>query len=261
MEIDRLARQVIDSLRPLGNGPSRIEKQAMKRLLELGDYRHERKRDLDVFYRGNVQNALRAQFIVLDNDLAVYETTMEDVVLRKSPYVKEMVSIRNIIKILNDGDVIRCKKADTVRLVHGECLSLLDLSVNPSDLSDMRNEAIKAVTSGDTEKVLTCISLFAELLEYVFPPPFLAFQAHHIRCGITIDPVGVHYYGPHVIYDSATNRLALSILQIKNGDKDKIETIQQVMHHTVKPDKAGADVFTFLFEAASGITSIPATTL
>ncbi len=259
IEIDRLARQVIDSIRPQVGSSSKIDKQAMVRLFEIAAYNHEHKRDLDLYYRKEMAHGSPSQFIVLDNDLAVYATTMEDVVMRKSPYVKEMISIRNIIKILNDGDVIRSKKADTVKLVHGQCLSTLDLTISPSGLFEIRMEGTTAVASGDTEAVLVSLALFAELLRYRPAPPFLVLRNYHLLCGVTIKPDGVSCYGPHVMYDATTNRLKLSTLQIKNGDTEKIETFHQVAQDTMNADREGGDVFTFLHEAAVHVTSLEST--
>ena len=63
---------------------------------------------MDLYILGNT--AKKKKILVLDNGLAIYHTTIEDVCMRKSPSVKEMISIRNTIKILNDEDVILGKK-------------------------------------------------------------------------------------------------------------------------------------------------------
>jgi hypothetical protein len=65
-------------------------------------------RDLVLFLETDGPGQTR--ILVLDNDLSIYNTSVDDVVLRKSPTVKEMVNIRNAIKILNDKDVVTSKK-------------------------------------------------------------------------------------------------------------------------------------------------------
>ena len=54
--------------------------------------------------------------------------TVADVGMRKSPTIREMVSIRNAMKILSDADVVASKKEASVRTIQEECLSALDLS-------------------------------------------------------------------------------------------------------------------------------------
>ena len=90
-------------------GPTSIDQHVGARLrlrrslLEMSPYRYQKERDLDLFIEkidGQPDNIL-----VLDNELPIYRTTVEDVVIRKSPYTKEMLRIGNIIKILRDSDV------------------------------------------------------------------------------------------------------------------------------------------------------------
>jgi len=82
-------------------------------------------------------NEEKRSILVLDNDLSIYHTTIDDVVLRKSPYVKEMVSIKNVIKILNDGDVVVSKKEESVKAIQKECIDMLDLSFDENDLAEI----------------------------------------------------------------------------------------------------------------------------
>jgi hypothetical protein len=76
----------------------------------------------------------KTRILVLDNDLTIYHTTVEDVVLRKSPTVKEMVSIRNAIKILNDKDVVISKKEASLKTIRDICIDQLDLHYTAADI-------------------------------------------------------------------------------------------------------------------------------
>ena len=60
--------------------------------------------------------------LVFDNELALYHSTVDDVALRKSPEWKEMVSIRNVRRILNDQDVVVSKGKESIRRIYGNAL-------------------------------------------------------------------------------------------------------------------------------------------
>ena len=76
--------------------------------------------DLDLFV-----DPEDASILVLDNELPIYKTTIEDVLIRKSPYTKEMLNIRNIIKILKDSDVKISRKEASVKRVQKKSVDLL----------------------------------------------------------------------------------------------------------------------------------------
>jgi len=48
IKIDKMGRQVIASIGPVGSG-RKIDKKIMRKLLELADYTYKRKRDLDLY--------------------------------------------------------------------------------------------------------------------------------------------------------------------------------------------------------------------
>ena len=96
IQIRQLARKVQASFGPPGS-PGKIDKEAMRSLLEMSPYRHQKIRDLDLFVEA--ADSEPGKIVVLDNELPIYRTTVEDVAIRKSPYTKEMLRIGNIIKI------------------------------------------------------------------------------------------------------------------------------------------------------------------
>ena len=114
IRINKTAKQVILSIGPPDSG-RKVDKDAMRRLLEMSPYTYRKERDLDLYLED--AESEKKKILVLDNDLAIYDTFVEDVVLRKSPTVKEMISIRNAIKILNDSDVVISKKEESVKTI------------------------------------------------------------------------------------------------------------------------------------------------
>ncbi len=241
IRIDETAKKVKDSV---GHPDSRrIDKSLMRGLLEMGQriYRKERDLDLYVSEEGNI--------LVLDNDLTIYKTSAEDVALRKSPTVKEMVNIRNIIKILNDSDVVISKKETSVETVRKECINLLDLSFDESDIEMIAKEGLASLEGRYTEGVIEALSLFGEMLGYVSPPKALQISQNNIIGIQTEKQSGEALFGPIVLYSLIHNTLRLIEEEINCSDKEKIVFVQQVAAGKVKASKEGADVFEYLREA------------
>ncbi|RPH76253.1 MAG: hypothetical protein EHM77_09420, partial [Planctomycetaceae bacterium] len=111
LKIKAMAQKVLASVGPVG-GPLKVDREAMDSLLISARYTKIRERELDLYRKETT--AGKSRILVLDNDLNIYHTTLDDVLLRKNPTVKEMISIRNAIKILNDTDVVVSKKAESV---------------------------------------------------------------------------------------------------------------------------------------------------
>ena len=78
---------------------------------------------------------------VLDNELPIYHTTVADVTLRKSPYWQQMFSIRNVMKIMNDQDVIASKGKESLKRLRVNALALLDLTYTRDDLAPLLEDA------------------------------------------------------------------------------------------------------------------------
>ena len=123
---NRLSRTVCQSI---GSPDStrKIDKESMRKLLALSPFVSAKRRDLELYFR-ELEPGI-GEVISLDNELSLYgNTTVDDGALRRSPVVKEMVNIRNIVKILNVKDIRICKGDDTVHHVQNLALGLLDLS-------------------------------------------------------------------------------------------------------------------------------------
>ena len=149
--INTLSRTVCRSIGSPGTS-LKIDKEAMRRLMTLSSFRPEKRRDLELFFRELDPGT--GQVLVLDNELPLYQdTTIEDVALRRSPEVKEMISIRNIIKILNDSDILMHKGRESVTYVQDHALELLDLRYDRKDMEDMADDGIRALAGADSEGI------------------------------------------------------------------------------------------------------------
>lgn len=246
IEIDKLANEVLKSIGPPGS-ERKIDREAMKRLLEMGPYRYQRQRDLDLFVQ-EVDGG-RGKILVLDSELPIYDTTIEDVAMRKSPYIKEMVSIRNAIKILKDSDVKISTREDSVRNIQKECIDLLDLGFNESDIQEIAEDGAKSLARDYADGVIECLTLFTELLGYAPPPKVFKIRHHDITGASEIRESGEVLYGPLVVYSLIENEIKLIDERIGSFDKKKIEYFQSIVSGNRKASKAGADVFDYLRKA------------
>lgn len=244
IEIKKMARKVISSLKPREDGYHRIDKDTMQRLLSMTAYTHQRERDLDLYIQKSSEGTQK--ILVLDNGLAIFDTDIQDVVLRKSPTVKEIISIRNIKKILNDSDVVICKKEESVERIKNECINSLDLSFSEKDLDQIVKDGVSSLKNNYSDGVIESISLFAELLDYVPAPDPLKVKHHAIYGKLERKTVNLSVFGPMIIFSKVNNELKLLDSRISTSDKAKIKNIHRVAGGEAKADATGPDVLEFL---------------
>jgi hypothetical protein len=244
MQIDRLSEQVQRSLRP-ADPPHRIDRAAMQALLGMSVYEHRHERDLDLYCRNGGEKSF---IIVLDNELKLYHTTIEDVVLRKSPTVKEMVSIRNAIKILNDKDVVISSKNETLRRLQSELIESLDLSYTPEDIAALETDGRQALKSGYADGVTEILNLFAELLGFEKAPKVFQAPHHHVWGAPQKDEGGDVRMGSIVLFSLMDLSLKMLNRPISSVDNASLAYFQQVLKGEAKADVEGPDAFTALKE-------------
>jgi len=246
IEIDKLANEVLKSIGPPGS-ERKIDKEAMKRLLEMSPYRYQRERDLDLFVQE--LDSGRGKILVLDNELPIYDTTIEDVAMRRSPYIKEMVSIRNAIKILKDSDVKISTKGDSLKIIQKECIDILDLSFNESDIRKIEADGVKSLERDYADGVIEGLTIFAELLGFVPPPEVFRLRHHEIIGASETRESGEVLYGPIVVYSLIENEIKLIDKRIGSFEKEKIDYYQSIVSGNQKASKEGAEVFEYLRKA------------
>ncbi|MBW2585163.1 MAG: hypothetical protein JRE36_16810 [Deltaproteobacteria bacterium] len=239
--INQLSRKIMASFGPPESG-LKIDKDAMRSLLEMSPYQYQKERDLDLYIEE--LDGEHSRILVLDNELPIYKTTVEDVLIRKSPYTKEMLSIKNIIKILKDSDVKLSRKEASLKTVQKECIDRLDLTYEASDID--ANEGADSLENGYAEGVVESLSLFAELLGYQPAPKAFRIRHHEIWGAVTEKEDGEILYGPVVVFSLVNNSLALLEEKISSFDKAKIEFFQQVVQGKEKAPIEGVDVFRYL---------------
>ena len=246
IEIDRLSQKVINSLGSPGSG-NKVDKDSMRRLLELAGYSHQKRRQMDLYH--NDVGAEKDAILVLDNDLTIYESTDDDVVMRKNPFIKEMVSIRNIIKILNDKDVVVSRKADSVKRIQKECIENIDLSYSESDISEITRQGLVSLKSDYADGIRESLAMFAELLGYKPPPNMFKLRHCEVIGALQVNDSGETVYGPAAIYSLINNEIKLIDRAIGSDDKDEMVFYQKVGAGDQKAPLEGDEAFHFLEKA------------
>ncbi len=243
IQTDRLTEKILATIGPSGS-EQKVDKGLFRVLLEMAEYRHHRERDLDIYLPPD--GSVKTHILVLDNDLPFYKTTVSDIAMRKSPTVKEMVNIRNAIKILNDSDVVVSKKADSVKTVQNECLSRLNLSFSTGDIEAIAADGAGSLEHGYADGIQECLDLFAELLGYQSAPKAFRVDHHRIIGAVYQKETGEIVFGPIVCYSLIHNRLFAELSAIGSFDRIRMERYMEVMNGAETPSFTGAEVFQFL---------------
>ena len=243
LEIENLTQKVLNTIGPVGSG-SKVDKDAMRRLLEIAGYTHRQEREMDLFLKKS--DAEKGIILVLDNDLTIYDTTVEDVAMRKNPIVKEMLSIRKIIKILNDKDVVVSRREESVKKIQQESAATLDLTFEESDIAQIAIEGFASLESNYPDGVVECLDMFAELLGYKSPPKAFKLHHHKIIGAREKKASGEIVYGPIAFYSMIHNTIKLIEKPIGSYDKDQLEYFNRVAAGHEKATFEGEAVFKFL---------------
>ncbi len=245
IEINGLVNRIKASMGPPDSG-RRIDKDLVRKLLAEGDYEKIVERDLELYRLPPLGG--KPRLLVLDNDLSLYNSSVDDIVLRKSPVIKEMLNIRNIIKILNDADVVISKKDLSLSTLGEELLAALDLRFTKEDIEDLVYDGRSALENKYAEGVQETLNLLADLLGYG-PAPKALRVMHHDIWGVSGRSDGRIQFGPVVIYDRMHNTLKQIQQPIDMSNPDDLAHYEAVVSGTASADQVGEDVFKVLGES------------
>ncbi len=240
MAIDRLVGRIAGMIGSVESG-KRIDKALLAELMTHFPWHHRRERDLDLYLERDT--AEKTRILVLDNDLAIYHTTVDDVVLRKSPTVKEMVSIKNAIKILNDQNVVESKKEASLKTIRDVAVDRLDLAYTATDIEGLAGEGREALAVGDIDGVKESLLLFAELLGLSPAPRAFALERHAIYGKRGHGAGGESTFGPLVIYSPAHNRLCCLERVLSSRDKGRFDHLKAAVAGECETAAEGSAVF------------------
>jgi hypothetical protein len=243
IEIEALIFRVINSVGAPDSG-MKIDRKAMLELLGMTDFTAQKRRDLDLYVRpsGDKENDI----LVLDNELALYRSTIDDVVLRKSPTLKEMISIRNAIKILNDKDVVLSKRKDTVLRIKDELIGALDLSYTSADVADIVKEGVASFENGYGDGVVECLLLLGVMLGYQNAPKRLSLKHYAISGELDRNVAGKIIFGPAVAYSRAHNTLRWIPRHINLANKSQVDEFREEILSDASSEKMGKEVLSHM---------------
>ncbi len=242
-----MRQRILSTLGPSAGG-IKIDKAAMKELLKAGGFRSMHLRGLDLYTPDESETQGKQVILVLDNELAVYNTSLNDVLMRKEPTLKEMISIKNAMKILNDKDVVVSRKDKSVDTVYQEAMARLDLRYSEDDIKKLEYEGRAAVEWNDTDAVTENLALFSELLGFEPEPKVMRIEHHLIRGVTSAQDSGGQTFGPTVVYNTADGTIRLVKDRVQLSDKDGIEAFMDKALGRKDPDVFGPAVIVFLCE-------------
>jgi hypothetical protein len=247
IKLDRVFQSLVSTMR---EPPGRrwLDKGLTKELLAMTDFEHKKVRDLHLYMRPLEGEIM--EVAVLDNELPLYHTTVDDVTLRKSPYWQQMFSIRNVRKIMNDHDVIASKGKESLKRLHDNALALLDLTYTRDDLALLLEEARRGVEQKSIARIQESLDLFLELLGFqpvslgVLELGFQSFARPKVNGGVV--PAFEHL----ILFDEENLSLGLKKGTFSPQSDSDLGWVMQCARGEERSDLQGIDVFEFLAELA-----------
>lgn len=243
----RLLQKLVSTIRE-PPGKRWLDKVLTQELLDMTDLKHEKVSYLHLYIRpleGEIMEVL-----VFDNELPIYHTTVADVALRKSPHWKQMFSIRNIKKIMNDQDVIISKGKESLKRLHANAMALLDLTYTRDDLTLLMEDARQGLDQKSIAQIQESFDLFFELLD--FQPVSLGVleQDLQIFAGPKLNGGAVPAFEHLILFDEETLSLGLKKGAFSPENDLDLAWVMQYVRGEKTADLKGIDVFKFLVELA-----------
>jgi len=247
MKIDKLVKKLISTMKE-PPGKWWLDKVLAEELLHMTDFVHEKVRDLQLYVRPSAGEIM--EVLVLDNALPIYRTTVNDVVLRKSPCWHEMVSIRNIRKIMNDKDVILSKGKASLEKLHADALALLDLTYNGDDMALLLEDARRGLERRSVEQIQESLGFFFELLH--FQPLFFGPTDHDLQTFAMTKPGSGHFptFKHLILFDERTLLLSMKKGAFSPQRDSDLDWFGEYLRGEKAADLQGMGVFEFLAELA-----------
>jgi len=245
ISIDSLTGTAVRSVGTPGMS-HKVDKNAVRALLSLSPFIMEKRRDLELYFLEVAGGT--GEVLVLDNELPLYtHTTVDDVTLRRSPELKEMISIRNIIKILNDSDILLHKGRETLRHIQQRALELLDLRYEEADIEQLADEGLEALAGANSDQVMEILDLFVEIMGCEPVPVEFAVNDYEMMFGACEKKVEEgQLFNWVFMYNEKSNELKLIRQNLIAGNKVSQDLIRGIAQGKISPNAEGFGVFRFL---------------
>ena len=242
IEIDKLASQVAAMVEPQADA-AKFDKASARRFIEMGGFPRvePEHRDLELYVLED--DAEEKTIVVLDNGLAIYRTTIDDVALRKSPTVKEMISFRNARKILSDNDVRVSKRKDSVYTMKKMLIDGLDLSYTDADIDGIAYEGAASLEGKDGDGVIQSLALFSEILGFKKAPKLFQAPHYEIQGNFEKGAGGELIFGPAYMYDKMKDSLKFISSTFNSRKEDDLDRYRHILNGEQSADAEVIDVF------------------
>jgi hypothetical protein len=243
MKLNRIFQSLVSTVR---EPPGRrwLDKELTKKLLAMTDFEYKRVRNLDLYIRpldGEIM-----EVAVLDKEMPIYHTTVDDVTMRKSPYWQQMFSIRNVRKIMNDHDVIASKGKESLKRLHASARALLDLTYTRDDLALLLEDARRGLEQKSISETQESLELLFELLDFqplsleALEPGFQSFARPKPNGGTV--PTFEHL----ILFNEENLSLGLKKGSFSPQSDLDLAWVMQYARGEKTADLQGTDVFEFL---------------
>jgi hypothetical protein len=225
IEREKLALRVIGSI-GTGQTPYRIDKNAMRSLLELSPYQYLHERDLDLYVKPLEEE--KKLILVLDNELPIFRSTIKDVVTRRSPRTLEMWKISTIRHILVDSDIKESTREESVRTVLRDAVSQLDLTYTDKDIENLAREGEAWLAGREAGQVTEILGLFAAMLGYKKPPKQFGLDQIISYGAAAPGSDKEMVFGPLVLYRPDDNTLLWLDRSFSLSDRQQLKTLRAI---------------------------------
>jgi hypothetical protein len=248
IKLDRLFQSLVSTIR---EPPGRrwLDKELTKELLAMTDFGYKKVRGLHLYVRPLEGEIM--EVAVLDNELPIYHSTVDDVTLRKSPYWQQMFSIRNVRKIMNDHDVIASKGKESLKRLHARALALLDLIYTRDDLALLLEDTRRGLELKSISQIQESLDIFVNLLDFqslsleVLEARFQSFARPKTNGGI------VRAFEHLILFDEENLSLGLKKGTFSPQSDSDLGWVMQYARGDQTADLQDTHVFEFLAELAA----------
>ena len=245
IKLDRLLQKLVATIRE-PPGKRWLNKVLTQELLEMTDLEYKKVRDLHLYIR-SLEGAI-IEVLVLDNELPIYHTTVDDVALRKSPYWQQIFSIRNIRKIMNDQDVVISKGKQSLKRLHANALALLDLTYTRDDLALLLEDARRGLEQKSIAEIQESLDLFFTLLDFQAVSLGMLEQELQLFARPKANGGAVPAFEHLVLFNEENLSLGLKKGAFSPQNDSDLAWVLKCARGEEHPDLQGIDVFVFLAE-------------
>ncbi|UCG11158.1 MAG: hypothetical protein JSU72_11405 [Deltaproteobacteria bacterium] len=245
--LDELLQQLTSTMRDLP-GQRRLDKELMRRLLDMTDFAQMKVRDLQLYVRPLKSELM--EVLVFDNEVPIYHTTISDVALRKSPEWKEMFSIKNIKRILNDKDVVVSKGKESIKRIYASALELLDLIFTQEDLGLLVADARRGLAQKAVSQIQESLDLFFELLGFQ-PVSLVGIEDRFLFFAMTKrNGESTDRFAHLILFDEEKCLVSMRKGDFSPQSDSDLKWIERYFNGEETADFQGIQVFEFLAELA-----------